>query len=300
MSINIVTHWQTFHIDEIFAIAFLKLYVDKDINVTRTRDKSILSKSVQDPDTWVLDVGGEYNPDMKNFDHHQASFSGKWSDGTPYSTCGIVWKYLKENNLLAQHMNKETIQRIEEEVIIKVDKQDNGIEFWKEAAFIGMFNRQTDDQSKQNSQFFKALKSTEEFFKNMFALIRQNIKAEKQVLKVVKKSEEYKNVIFMDSNNKNVFKQLVFHTDKQIAVLPYKSKTSWKIQSLPSKNNAYDVKCPMPKHWGGLSDKKLQEVSGINGMVFCHKTGFMCVFEGSKEEAIEIANQIYLYNLAQK
>jgi uncharacterized UPF0160 family protein len=293
MSIQIVTHWQKFHIDELFAIVFLKLYVDQDINITRTREPSQLTKFVNDPDVWVLDVGGEYNPDMKNFDHHQATFKKSWSDGTPMSTCGIVWTYLRENNYLSQHMNSETMDRIEKDIIIKVDKQDNGIEHWTEAFFIGLFNRQTDDQKKMHHQFMKALSATEDFYKNFFGYIRQNMKADKNVSKVIKKSEQYAHVVFMDSNNQQIINRLSEYTDKQIVVLPYKGKNTWKIQAITPN-------CHMPKAWRGLSGKQLSDVSGVPNMVFCHKTGFMCVIEADKDTAINVAKQVYAFNQLNK
>lgn len=297
MAIKIVTHWQNFHIDELFAISFIRLYVDKDLDIIRTRDKNVLNEATKDPNVWVLDVGGEYNPEIKNFDHHQKSFNETWADGTPMSTCGIVWLYLKENNYLSQHMNKETISEIEKRVIINVDKQDNGIEFWREAYFIGLFNRQTNDNEIHNRQFNKALNATTEFFKNLFGDIRNDLKSLKVAEKSVKSSSDFDNVVFMDTNNNKAFSKLTELTDKQICVLPYKSKTTWIIKSLPVKgSSSYSISCPMPSSWRGLSDKDLQDVSDVEGMVFCHKTGFMCVFEGTKEDAISLANKIYLHN----
>lgn len=294
--IKIVTHWQTFHIDELFAIAFLKMYVDNKVQITRTRDESILSAAKNDPDTWVLDVGGEYNPEMKNFDHHQSTFGLKWEDGTPFSTCGLVWNYLKQNKYLNQHMNNETMKEIEERIIMKVDKQDNGIEFWKEAFFIGIFNRKTDNEEQNFKQFLKALNATEDFYKNLFGIIRQNMKSEKEVIKVVEKSKQYDDIIVMDSNDEATFNKLNEHTDKVLAVIPYRGKDTFKIQSISFIGNSYSMKCPMPKEWNGLSGEELEKVSGVKGMVFSHKSGFMCVFNGTKEEAIKLAQQVVMYN----
>ena len=297
MSIKIVTHSQHFHIDELFAIVFLKMYVDKNIDVVRTRDEKLLSEYKTDKDVWVIDVGGEYDPEMKNFDHHQKSFKGAWEDGTPLSSCGLIWHYLKENNLLSQHMNGETIDKIEKDIVKKVDKQDNGIEFWQEAYFISIYNTKTNDEKKLKYSFDRALEVTNDFYKNLFGVIRRSLRAEREVKKVIDKSKEFENVIVMDSHNMDMMKILHSYTDKTIAVLPYKGKEIWKICSITN-GNSFSKRSEMPKDWLGLSGKKLETVSGVKGLEFCHKAGFMCVYKGLKEEAINIANNIYLYNLA--
>lgn len=283
MSTKIVTHGQNFHIDELFAIVFIKIYVDKDIDVIRTRDPKTLEEAKKDPSTWVVDVGFEHNPEMKNFDHHQSQFHKTWPCGTPKSSCGIVWDFLKENNFLSQHMNKETIEAIEKEVIIKVDKQDNGIEMWKEAFFISIFNRQSNDNKVLDKQFHKALRSTEDFFKNMFGVIRQEIKAKKEVEKVIKASEEFEGVVVLKSNNKRLIHELQ-STDQKVVVAPYKGKDEFQIRTISNEK--------MPKNWGGRQGKDLEEVSGFPGMVFCHKGGHLCVVKGTKELAIFIAQHI--------
>jgi uncharacterized UPF0160 family protein len=68
--IYVVTHDGVFHSDEVFSVALLHLF-HKNIFVTRTRNKQILANAVNNPDTFVLDVGGEYDPGKRNFDHHQ-------------------------------------------------------------------------------------------------------------------------------------------------------------------------------------------------------------------------------------
>lgn len=63
--ISIITHNGKFHTDDVFACAILK-YIFDDINIIRTRDESIIN----DSDSYIIDVGGEYDG-VKKFDHHQ-------------------------------------------------------------------------------------------------------------------------------------------------------------------------------------------------------------------------------------
>ena len=66
--VKIITHSGSFHADEVFAVATLKLMLGKDfeIEVIRSRDKSDW-----DSGDYVVDVGGVYDPSRQRFDHHQ-------------------------------------------------------------------------------------------------------------------------------------------------------------------------------------------------------------------------------------
>jgi hypothetical protein len=63
---TVITHPGQAHADEVIAIAILltKLGVTQIIRRQPTEDE------LNDPDTWVIDVGGRYEPDRRNFDHH--------------------------------------------------------------------------------------------------------------------------------------------------------------------------------------------------------------------------------------
>jgi len=72
--VKIATHSGFFHADEVFAIAVLKLYFQKqskDIEVVRTRNlETIASCDI------AVDVGGGYDPDKDTYDHHQKEKPG--------------------------------------------------------------------------------------------------------------------------------------------------------------------------------------------------------------------------------
>ncbi len=68
--IYVATHDGVFHSDEVFSVALLRLFYN-NIDIIRTRDGGILEKAVENPEAFVLDVGGQYDPAKRNFDHHQ-------------------------------------------------------------------------------------------------------------------------------------------------------------------------------------------------------------------------------------
>ncbi len=105
-------HDGTFHADEVTACALLKLFdlIDSD-KIWRTRDSNILSQC-----EYVCDVGGSYNPEKKQFDHHQAEYKGE------LSSAGMVLLYLKEINLITP----QDYLFFNNALIRGVDAHDNG------------------------------------------------------------------------------------------------------------------------------------------------------------------------------
>lgn len=292
---KVFTHSQQFHIDELIAIALLDVYVFQGkYEVVRTRDEKILAEARKNPEAFVIDVGGVYDPDMLNFDHHQNDDKLRWADGLPYSSCGLVWKWLRETKKLHQHMNDETMDIIENDLVRRVDKHDNGLEKMSELILLIMYNRKPDDPKAQDRQFKMASRAAKDYFINYYSYVRGNIKAEKEIVKAIKKSEVHQDIVVCESNIKDASKRVAQLTDKKMVIYPH-SNGMWAIKTVPSDpRNDFSQKCPAPKEWLGLKEKELETASGIQGLYFCHKGGFLTFFRGSVEDAIKVARVIVL------
>lgn len=427
---NIITHHRFFHTDEVMATALLDLFVlNGSYNLIRTRDKNVIQKHQNNNKSFVIDVGLQFNESKLNFDHHQNDKSLCWKDGTLYSSCGLVWNYLKNNNLLK--INNQLISFIEETVIKNVDRQDNGIGKWNDGYIVTMYNRNHHDDKiidkqflravnsckdyitnilnsdlsgrnihnfsvsngifvsllntylkevdydilfnekvflkinncneikqedlfkeaveafdcvklfdyleKSNTytqfmnkevftifkkscleiinhdskamflklyqfntekdsltQFKKSLKVTQEFVFNVFTKVKNEIKSFKAIEKCVNKSKKFNDIVLLDSNIKEAATYVAKHTNKKVLIIP-RTKNSWKIQAVPiSHDKPFTKRVSMPKKWLGLSDTQLQNTSGINELIFCHKGGFMCMYEGNEKEVIEFVNKFIL------
>jgi hypothetical protein len=81
---KIITHNGIFHADDVMAVALLHEFIDPLIPVVRTRN--ITQEDINNPKVWIVDVGGVYDQDLNNYDHHQDS-------GLP-STCVLVLQEL--------------------------------------------------------------------------------------------------------------------------------------------------------------------------------------------------------------
>jgi len=160
---KIITHDGTFHTDEVFAIALLRKFVKSNFEIVRTRDEFLLDEAKNDKNVFVIDVGREFNFGMKNFDHHQREFSSKWEDGVLYSSCGLIWMYLRKKGYLKKY-SKEVLGKIEKKMIKKIDLHDNGKIFWSLSNMVKTCNREVNTVE----DFNKSLDLASIFIDNLF------------------------------------------------------------------------------------------------------------------------------------
>ena len=66
----IITHPGGAHFDDITAVSLI-LAVNKDVAFTVVR-REPTEAELDNPDIWVVDVGDRFQPEKKNFDHHQS------------------------------------------------------------------------------------------------------------------------------------------------------------------------------------------------------------------------------------
>ena len=88
----LVTHSGTFHLDDAFAYAVLRLAfglgaAGVDHALIRTRDEAVVAGA-----DVAWDVGAVYDPAAGRFDHHQRGAPVR-EDGLPYSAAGLVWRH---------------------------------------------------------------------------------------------------------------------------------------------------------------------------------------------------------------
>ena len=50
---------------------------------------------------------------------------------------------------------------------------------------------------------------------------------------------------------------------------------AWRVQAVPTSPDSFESRKALPEAWRGLRDEKLSEVSGIDGGIFVHASGFI-------------------------
>lgn len=111
--IKYYTHAGRFHCDEITAYVILSL-IYPDVTLIRLTDISTI------PDDGVVgDIGRNYDPKLKHFDHHQGFLTRK--DTYPYATAGLVWKHYG-NAVISKYLEVDIVTKHGEQIWKYVDE----------------------------------------------------------------------------------------------------------------------------------------------------------------------------------
>jgi uncharacterized UPF0160 family protein len=117
---KIITHDGLFHADEVMAIALIMEFYG-NIPVERTRN--ISQEDVDDPNVWIIDVNGQYNPSKGLFDHHH--------DESLSASCVLILDHLYMNKTISMELMTELSDNFV--VISNIDKGGfipyNGFQF---------------------------------------------------------------------------------------------------------------------------------------------------------------------------
>ena len=266
---TIVTHNGNFHADDVFSIAALKS-IFPSITLIRTRDLAVIS----DADI-VIDVGGEYDPESGRFDHHQRGGAGERENGIPYSSFGLMWK--KYGVDICQG-NQDVANAVDAGLVSTIDAIDcghvegvyDGISL---SQTISMFNPTWQEDKHFDVCFDEAVEFASRVLSRFIAAASGGISAKTIVAKAIENAQDPR-VIVLDKYTP--WKRTVHAlTDKALYVIYPSQSGEWRIQTVPVEPGSFEDKKPLPKEWAGLSDKALQQVTGINDAMFCHNGLFI-------------------------
>ena len=337
---TILTHAGAFHADEIMAIALLEkfyltspLLVSKGLSnsqvkdlvqgrrppppvrhiqgnvedcrepswIIRTRSSDLLELARQDPSIFVLDVGGQLDEGRLNFDHHQASMTRAWDNGTPLSSTGLIWKWLLSQGRLSE-FSDPVLRDMEKNLIEPLDAHDNGVRIHPHAVIIDEYNRAADnDPSVQLEQFEKALDFCRDALVNsLFASVQRVAAIDILSSAWARHKSQGKPYVLLDeplpwSNGTQLLQEI---SGEQALMLGIPGQSNrYSLISLPVGSDRFASICPVPESWRGRMDFQV-EVGGVEPakIVFAHKTGFMCVIEGGAEQAAPVVEHVVQSN----
>lgn len=76
----------------------------------------------------------------------------------------------------------------------------------------------------------------------------------------------------MEGDEKNT----AIEDEKAIYVVyPDETSGNWRVQGVPASPENFDCRKALPEVWRGLRDEELSKLSGIEGGVFIHASGFI-------------------------
>lgn len=283
---NCITHGGTMHADEVFATAFLELYL-KDIRLKRMA--TIDMKTI--PNTIIVyDIGGG------EFDHHQKPNKVRDND-IPYASFGLLWQkygmlYLKQENI--EHED-EVFQEFDKNLIEGIDAIDNGVFPKIESSYkvqtisdiIKSFNPSFGSKEVEDEQFKKAVFIAKEIIVENLYHINGKILARKMITDKLKATTNQ--ILILDTYMPYEETLLKSKLGDQIlfAIFP-SNRGGYIIKTLPKSLTDKTTRLDFPEEWTGLTNEQLEQVSGIVGATFCYNNSFIVGCK-TKQSAIKLA-----------
>lgn len=297
--VNAVTHTAPHHADEVFATAMLAILFS--VELFRTRDQNVINNTK----VIVYDVGGEFDPARKRFDHHQKSFSEVRPDGITYSSAGLIWreygaeivKKLGEAKGVDDEIALEVVSYVDNALIRGIDARDNGQgekgDSMSVSSVISTYNSLWDEDEDADECFVKACEIAGMILEREIKVAISSIRGQKLVKEQIEAADGA--VIVMDQFIGGWLEAVLTSDNPKAANLLYAVfpavDGNWNVQAIPPTiDDMMAQRKPFPEGWRGLRDKELKEASGVETAVFCHTARFFAVAK-TKEDAIALAEK---------
>ena len=272
---NCITHSGTMHSDEVFATAFLSLYLG-DIKVYRSKGDDLLEVNT---DSIIYDIGrGEY-------DHHQID-AEKRDNGITYSSFGLLWKkfgkdYLEKNNydnidLLFDGIDKDLVEGIDADDNGFFPKIDANYKVKTLPNIIKIFNPSYDSGEKEQEQFLNACNLAKIILEEEIIYINGKVISDKKVDEIINNSDTSKGYLYLEEYIP--FEDAIMANPKGEGILfvAYPSnRGGYAIKTVGKNANDRTARRLFPEEWKGLEGQELEKVSNIKGLRFCHSGRFI-------------------------
>ena len=265
----IATHNGNFHADDVFAVAALKSILPS-VKLIRTRDLDVIGQA-----DIVLDVGGVYDAEKDRFDHHQKGGAGARENGIPFSSFGLVWqKYGLEicagNQEVANSLDANLVSTIDAIDCGHVEGVLTGISL---SQTISMFNPTWEENGDFDACFDEAVAFASRLLARFIASASGGVNAKAIVASAIEKAADPRVIVL---EKYTPWKTTVLNLSQDALFMVYPSETGqWRIQTVPVELGSFEDRKKLPKPWAGLSDKELQDVTGLDDAMFCHNGLFI-------------------------
>lgn len=325
-AVQIGTHNESFHCDEVMAIAMLDTLITQmggtaEIHRINRKDQAKL-----DSMDVLVDVGRELDPARGRFDHHQPEGAGRrftrsGDRDIPMSSCGLIWYSVGlvlagEQDLAVPAKKGDDIpmtlafDKIDRELVRGIDASDNGVGMpsgfrineddgsvtdtpgspMHISRMIGQFNSgNPHDHETQYAQFTAALEVARAVLGNALRDAKSFAEARPLMEKAVNAKRDDREVLILDRYLRwsDHLNQVDRLGEVKVVISPLGGENDeWNLHVVRRRGRL--VLPGAPADWCGKEGKALEGASSINGMVFCHGGGHM-VRVKSKKAALKVA-----------
>ncbi len=286
----LVTHNSTFHADDIFATAALRILLDGNVEVIRSREPAMFAKG-----DFVYDVGSEYDSSRNRFDHHQPGGAGARANGIPYAAFGLVWKTYGAQIAGSQ----EIADQLDEDLVQVIDAGDNGVSTYASIRddlspylledMFSAFRPTWTEEQDYDVPFMVAVDIAETFLRRVIIRTRDAVLGRNFVEKAYADAPD-KRIIVLDGGY-SWPKVLRAYSEPLYVIFP--KSNIWSVVCVRKDEKSFENKKSFPQAWAGLQNEELAKVTGVSDATFCHNNRFLVVAK-SKEGALQLAQKALL------
>lgn len=268
------THVGTFHCDDVFAAALLRM-INPNIEIVRTNE------APDDTDNIIVfDIGyGEY-------DHHQPNKAvrpiedGLYMDKTtgrltqiPYCSFGLLWR--DYGRLLCPV--RKAWKKVDRDLVMPTDRADNGAGISTLSNAIAQLNPAWNRRESEDEKFQFAMGIAESILWNYI----QRANAETEAETVVLESPVVDGNILILEQYVPWQTTVVEQMPEILFVVHPSNRGGYAVQTVPAALGSFEKRKLFPEEWLGHPDESL-------GMTFCHTGNFTlsCKTQG---QAIHVA-----------
>jgi uncharacterized UPF0160 family protein len=247
--------------------------------VVRSRDPRVIAES-----NVRIDVGGVYNPETLDFDHHMQGGAGRRANGVPYAAFGLVWKHFG----LRIAQDTRIAEEIERHMVIPIDAADNRYTLVRyKAGEIRPYSISSAVATFKPSDWDIALAFARANISGAIFRAKEEIRGEEVVKRAVEKHLSPQVLLLDDSCR---WDHYVSRNFPEIVLVVYPKRVGWLVQTVKRWHRATDTTSPrlLPREWAGMRGLELQEITGVGDAVFCHQNRYLIVAE-SREGALRLA-----------
>ncbi|CAA9480370.1 MAG: hypothetical protein AVDCRST_MAG38-1980 [uncultured Solirubrobacteraceae bacterium] len=284
------THDGTFHADEAFAVAALRL-AHGPVEIIRTRDRERLAAC----DVRV-DVGLRDDPAAGDFDHHQKGGAGERPNGIRYASFGLVWRAIGKRVC----GDAAAAARVDEVLVQGVDAHDtgqtltrsliDGIQPMTLSGVVAAMNPRWDEQlpaGGEDARFAAAVDLAAGVLEREVAGAAAQARATQLVSDAIARAADPR-LIELDAALP--WRDAVVGSAPAALFVIYPKSSGWGLQAVPREPGSFANRLDLPSAWAGRSGAELAEVTGVQDAVFCHTGRFIAVAE-SREGIAALARQ---------
>ncbi len=285
--LRIGTHSGSFHADEVFALATLRI-ARGPLEIVRTRDPETLAGCAM-----RIDVGRRYDPATGDFDHHQGGV-GERLNGVRYASFGLIWRAFGVE--LAG--SPEIAHQVDASIVTPIDAGDNGQEVYDPkiegvtpfmvSGMIAAMNPPwdaVDGAAAERAAFDEAVAIAEGIVRRELAAAQARARAADLVRAALAASSDPQ---VLELSRGMPWKSVVVDDAPEVLFVVSPRTRDWSLQAVPAAAHGFANRRSLPESWAGLEGDELRAVTGVDDAVFCHGARFLAV-AGSREGALTLA-----------